>query len=45
MQENTIFIGLDVHKNSFDIPIAKAGGDKEVRYPTIQCTPESELNT
>lgn len=32
MQENTIFIGLDAHKNSFDIPIAKAGGDKEVRY-------------
>lgn len=32
MQKNTIFVGLDVHKNSIDIALADGGRDGEVRF-------------
>ncbi len=36
MRENTIFVGLDVHKNSISVALADAGRDGDVRsYGTI----------
>ena len=32
MKKNTIFEGLDVHKNSTDIALADAGRDGDVRF-------------
>lgn len=32
MKKNTIFVGLDVHKNSTDIALADAGRDGDVRF-------------
>lgn len=32
MTENTIYVGLDVHKNSIDVAFADDGRDAEVRY-------------
>jgi len=32
MTKNTIFIGLDVHKNSIDVALADAGRDGDVRF-------------
>jgi transposase len=32
MEKNTIFVGLDVHKNTIDVGLADAGRDSEVRF-------------
>ena len=32
MKKNTIFVGLDVHKNSIDIALADSGRDGDVRF-------------
>jgi transposase len=32
MKKNTIFVGLDVHKNSISVALADAGRDGEIRY-------------
>jgi hypothetical protein len=32
MKKNTIFVGLDVHKNSIDIALANEGRDGDVRF-------------
>jgi transposase len=32
MKEHTIFVGLDVHKDSIDVAIAEGGGNREVRH-------------
>ena len=32
MKEHTIFVGLDVHKDSIDVAIAEGGGSREVRH-------------
>jgi transposase len=32
MEKNTIFVGLDVHKNSIDVALADAGRDGDVRF-------------
>jgi hypothetical protein len=32
MKNNTIFVGLDVHKNSIDVALADAGSDGDVRF-------------
>jgi transposase len=40
--QSTKFIGLDVHKNTISLAIAKSGADEEVRfYGTIRNTPEA----
>jgi hypothetical protein len=32
MKKNTIFVGLDVHKDSIDIALANEGRDGDVRF-------------
>ena len=37
MKKHTIFVGLDVHKDSIDIAFAEDGRDGEVRYYGTIC--------
>jgi hypothetical protein len=32
LKKNTIFVGLDVHKNSIDVALADAGHDGDIRF-------------
>ncbi|TWJ13499.1 hypothetical protein JN12_03808, partial [Geobacter argillaceus] len=32
MKKNTIFVGLDVHKDSIDVALADVGRDGDVRF-------------
>ncbi|MDX2479184.1 MAG: hypothetical protein QNK24_02470 [Desulfuromusa sp.] len=36
MKKSTIFVGLDVHKNSIEVAFADSGRDSEVRSPHRQ---------
>jgi hypothetical protein len=45
MKENTIFVGLDVHKNSIDIALADSKADIEEKSITITTTTTAPLTT